>query len=1010
MSEVPVIPLVFDQDNARFVLLPHGKKDPPIEKGWQKKFHGFREADDHAKKGKNIGVMADGKYIGLDQDDPLAFDGLQLPPTTQWETRPGRLGFWLKCNDRTTKGLAKYGIKANQAQIKLFYNGKPVGEVKLERTYQVIPPSWKEIDGSRVYYEIVADFPPAEISIEWLLSELKKIGITFSEKMKCEGVDKGREQKYAQAALQNEISILSNKSEGERNNQLNKSAFALGQFVSAGHLEEREVVKALLKAAIYVGLSHDEIEKTIRSGLDAGANHPRKIPDSSDWRESVKEAIVHMAHNCDGARTKDKIGFNKYDAEFGKSLAEKIEKDEYIEDNELKSAYKKLKKYREQLSRVGITLPQEIPKSNSSGSMATLIVDFAMEDDAELWHTAEGKTYITLEINGHKEHYPLRSSSTESWLARKVYELRQKTPPSTAIEDALKVLDGKAKFEGPEYPVYVRVAPYESKIYVDLGSDTWEAIEISTAGWKIIKDPPVRFRRPAMQLQLTSPESVGSWEDLKQLLGIHDRKQFILIVAWIMQVYWPFGPYAHLILNGEQGSGKSGLTKTLKGLVDPSKAILRRPPRDEKDLMIAAQEERIIAYDNLSGLRVELSDCFCVLSTGGCLASRKLYTDDEEAFLVASRPIILNGIDAVATRGDLLDRSIVIDLPRIPESERIRDKDLAKRLELLQPSILGLILDATAMGLRHEKEITLDNLPRMADFASWIVACEPALPWKEGEFIEVYKHATEESMVDLVESDPFANAIIKFAQDVGTHRSTATALWKLLIQRESLNECHPPLGWPKNANGIKSKLKRIAPQLRKLGVGVEFDRSGHQRSIEIRHIAMLGDRSGDRCDRHVTAHNHHQVTEMTGVTAHSTLIPKKEKKGEDSGKQLRWIRKGDEEKNPSSLSLPSQDIESACHIAVTTPSSFLSVDEAPQMGPHPRKDEPTPNSKSNMVQRANELVARLESEGKPIIGSEVMKEFGVDYSKAKDILTEAGFKMTTDKDEIMGFRIWKRSL
>ena len=39
-----------------------------------------------------------------------------------------------------------------------------------------------------------------------------------------------------------------------------------------------------------------------------------------------------------------------------------------------------------------------------------------------------------------------------------------------------------------------------------------------------------------------------------------------------------------------------------------------------------------------------------------------------------------------------------------------------------------------------------------------------------------------------------------------------------------------------------------------------------------------------------------------------------------------------------------------------------------------------------------------------------MKEFGVDYSKAKDILTEAGFKMTTDKDEIMGFRIWKRSL
>jgi len=37
-----------------------------------------------------------------------------------------------------------------------------------------------------------------------------------------------------------------------------------------------------------------------------------------------------------------------------------------------------------------------------------------------------------------------------------------------------------------------------------------------------------------------------------------------------------------------------------------------------------------------------------------------------------------------------------------------------------------------------------------------------------------------------------------------------------------------------------------------------------------------------------------------------------------------------------------------------------------------------------------------------------MKEFSVDYSKANEILTEAGFKMTTDKDE-EGFRIWKRS-
>ena len=994
MSNKPTISPVFDQPGAKFAFLPPGEKFPPIEKGWQKKGHSFQEAVAHVKKGGNIGVMAGGGYIGLDEDDPSAFEGLQLPSTTKWETRPGRLGFWLKCSDRTPEVLAKYEKKADQAQIKLYDPKrietkivnvkekkvyKHVGEVKLERTYQLVPPSSKYLDeknkADRVDYKMLNEVLPVEISLDLVLSELQRIGLVFYETPHaCRGGKKTKKLegkkietyersgwRYAQVAMENEVEILAATPDGDRNNQLNKSAFALGQFIPSGYLVEGDVVSALSNAATYVGLSPDEIEKTIRSGIEAGACHPREIPSLVDWKETVKQALISMAHACDGAHAKDRIGFNKLDADFGKSLAEKIERGEIVTDDELKSAYRKLKKYSEQLSRAGISLPQNIPESSSSESIATLIVHLALKSGSELWHSKEGKPYITFEQSGHKEHHPLGSSDTKAWLARKVYELRQKAPPSKAIQDALTVLEGKAKFEGPEYPVYVRVAPHEGKVYVDLGSSTWEAIEISVDEWKIVKDPPVKFRRPATQLPLQLPESDGSWEDLRRLLGIHDKKQFVLIIAWLIQAYWPSGPYAHLVLNGEQGSGKSGLTKTLKGLVDPSLAILRRPPRDEKDLMIAAQEERLIAYDNLSGLRVELSDGFCVLSTGGCLASRKLYTDDEEAFLVASRPIILNGIDAVATRGDLLDRSIVLDLPRIPESERMRDKDLVERLERLQPSILGLILDATVMGLGREKEIKIDNLPRMADFASWVVACEPALPWKEGEFMEVYKQATEEAMVDLVESDPFANAVIKLAQDNGRYEGTATMLWELLIGREGINEGHPPLGWPKNANGIKNKLKRIAPQLRKLGVGLEFERSGRHRLIKIWNAAMWGDRIGDRNDSEVTAHNQQQVTEMTGMTAQKQLsLQSCNMVGDRSGKQLAWKEAQYSGHNlPSSPSLLSQGnetrVSSGCHQGVIKPSSFLTPAEGmPMIGPHPRRDQPTPSSRGGKSDKPTE--------------------------------------------------------
>ena len=136
---MPEIPEVFNQLGAGFVLLPDGIKFPPFEKEWQKKGHNFQEAQAH--KG-NTGIMAGNGYIGLDKDEPSAFDGLELPTTTQWETRPGRLGLWFKAAD-VTEALAAIGKKGDQAQLKLFKDGKPIGEVKLQRTYQVIPNSWK---------------------------------------------------------------------------------------------------------------------------------------------------------------------------------------------------------------------------------------------------------------------------------------------------------------------------------------------------------------------------------------------------------------------------------------------------------------------------------------------------------------------------------------------------------------------------------------------------------------------------------------------------------------------------------------------------------------------------------------------------------------------------------------------------------------------------------------------------------------------------------------------------
>ena len=299
------VPDVFNQPGAAFVLLPEGTKYPPVERGWQEKGHSFQEATAH--KG-NVGILAGNGFIGLDQDDPSAFEGLEMPNSTTWETRPGRFGLWFKVSGDVPAALGRIGKKPDQAQLYLFKDGKPCGEIKLQRTYQVIPPSWKILEGgARGDYKLVNCAPPTEISFIQLIAALTAIGITFSTKSKLESnakkledmgkkahqrrteSDESRARRYAEAALESEVKELESTPTGNRNEQLNKSAFALGQFVAAGVLSEAEVVRALSNAAMYAGLEMEEIRATITSGLEAGAKHPREIPEQKNPKAGGQE-------------------------------------------------------------------------------------------------------------------------------------------------------------------------------------------------------------------------------------------------------------------------------------------------------------------------------------------------------------------------------------------------------------------------------------------------------------------------------------------------------------------------------------------------------------------------------------------------------------------------------------------------------------------------------------------------------------------------------------------------
>src|SRR5262245_54913955 len=132
----------------------------------------------------------------------------------------------------------------------------------------------------------------------------------------------------------------------------------------------------------------------------------------------------------------------------------------------------------------------------------------------------------------------------------------------------MTVLEGLALYDGPTVETFIRVRGHGGKLYVDLGDPEWRAVEIDAAGWRVVNDPPVRFRRPRGMVPLPEPVRGGSLDELRQLVNVRDDASWLMLVGWLAGALRDRGPFPVLALAGEQGSAKSTLGRFLRRLVD----------------------------------------------------------------------------------------------------------------------------------------------------------------------------------------------------------------------------------------------------------------------------------------------------------------------------------------------------------------------------------------------------------------------------------------------------------
>jgi phage/plasmid primase-like uncharacterized protein len=125
---------------------------------------------------------------------------------------------------------------------------------------------------------------------------------------------------------------------------------------------------------------------------------------------------------------------------------------------------------------------------------------------AGLFHTDDAKCFADIVVNGHRETWPIRSRSFRQWLVHQYYKTQGgSVPGQEAVRAAIENLEARARFDGKVRPVYVRIGGHGGKIYLDLVDKAWRAVEIDQDGWRIITNPPVRFRRAPNMMPLPAP-------------------------------------------------------------------------------------------------------------------------------------------------------------------------------------------------------------------------------------------------------------------------------------------------------------------------------------------------------------------------------------------------------------------------------------------------------------------------------------------------------------------------
>lgn len=468
-------------------------------------------------------------------------------------------------------------------------------------------------------------------------------------------------------------------------------------------------------------------------------------------------------------------------------------------------------------------------KNEDKKGQIDILIDIV--EDIETYRTSMDETYVTIQIR--ENNVNVKSERFKKWIVSQFYNIESKIPTNDNIAKIILLLESRAMNEVNEVLVERRCATVDNCIYYDLKDDSCNVVKVSRDGWEIIKDPPVIFARTKTMYRQVTPERNGNLDILDKWFRYKDENHLILQKVILVASLIPNIARPIQVLHGEKGSSKTSTMKLVRDIIDPAIVPVVSIPKTIDDLAVYISKNYVPCFDNIDTISNQVSDLLCIAVTGGGHTKRKLYTDDEEQVMFFQRFIVLNGINVVATRPDLLDRCILLELERIPPNERKEEKVLREEFEKDKPIILGAIFETLSKAMSIYDQVELNNLGRMADFTRWGYAIAEVLGIGGDKFLEAYLNNQNNANIEALESHPVGFAMYKFMEDKTVWSGSPTKLLselEIVAGFEKIDTTNS--NWAKTPNVLSRRLNEIKSNL--LDVGIEFERSkGKNREIKI---------------------------------------------------------------------------------------------------------------------------------------------------------------------------------